>query len=133
MRLFQKKPEPVLDYTTNIPSGTAVATESGYYFIFKGKKMLMHSKQIFDSWNFPRVVQAADDALNHIPYGGRVGFRDGTAIVDIRNHNMYIISESKKRQILDPKVMRELNISGKDFLVVSKQDAEFHQTGEPLE
>ena len=116
---------------TNFPSGLAVKTESATYWIKDGKKFKLISERAEKSWSFP-TVNASDSALINIKTAGRLGFRDGTLIKNIADGKMYLISQNKRRHIIDPDSFDTYGLDRSNVIEVSEMETNMHDIGEDL-
>lgn len=114
------------------PSGAAVVTETGKYYISGNSRLRITSERVFDSWSFPIIVYGQDDVLRDYPITGTLGFRDGTLIKNIMDAKMYIVSKAKRRAVASPDVLSNLNLQEKDAILVSQAECDLHSEGEPL-
>ena len=80
--------------TTNFPSGLAVKTDKGTYWIKDGKRYKLISDRAADSWFF-NTIEATESAVTHMKLVGKLGFRDGALIKNIADGKMYLISQNK--------------------------------------
>jgi hypothetical protein len=81
------------------------------------------------SWNLP-VISTSEDKLNKFVITGILGFRDGTLIKDISDGKIYLVSDSKRRHIIDPSVLEWLNF---DMIEAGQREVLIHEEGENLE
>lgn len=133
MRLFSKKKAPKVvppQGPFKYPSGTVVNTESGQYYLKGLVKYKIKSRSVFNSWNFPLVVDSTDEAISkYRPSLKRLGFRDGTIIRDIYDGRLYVIANSKRVQISSVEAGEALGIEGLPNNYVSHEDVLFHSDG----
>lgn len=140
--MFRKKTRQKTDSQVVIPSsptkypiGTFVSTEKGYFYV-QSTRRLRVAERVLWSWKPHRVVQTSEVALSHLKVGGRLKFRNGTLIEDISTRLVYLIEESKKRQIVSPDVYTLLGIKYEErynsIIQVSKEEAEMHELGSEL-
>ena len=115
------------------PSGTCVRTPSGIWYLKGGKKFRVLSERVLSSWNFPRVVDTSDIAISKYPYAGKLGLREGTYFIDTRSAQRFLVSENKKRQIVNPDWFELLGLDPATPLWVSADEADLHLAGEVLE
>lgn len=128
--LWKKKSQRSLPtQPTEYPSGTCVQTEKGYYYIRSGKKFRIKNLRILDSWGFERIVQSTEAAISNLKNGGTLGFRDGSLINSWADGALYVISESKKRRIVNPDYLDVLGVMREDFVDVSLEEAKMHMDG----
>jgi hypothetical protein len=116
---------------TNFPSGIAVKTDKATYWIKDGKRYKLISDRAAKSWTFT-TVQATESALSGIKLVGKLGFRDGTLIKNIADGKLYLISQNKKRHIVDPDSFNKFGLDRKSIVEVSEAEANMHDTGENL-
>lgn len=130
LKLFQKKQQPqqIKNYTPIVPSGLIAHTESGHFYIKGSKKFTFISERAMLSWALP-IIETKDSVMSGYPRAGVLGFRDGTLIKDISDGKMYLISDSKRRHIIDPDVLEWLNTS---IIQVGQKELFVHPEGEKL-
>jgi len=116
---------------TNFPSGIAVKTDTGTYWIKDNKKYKLISERAANSWRFVEVL-ATDQALSQIKSAGKLGFRDGTLIKNIADGKMYLISQNKRRHILSPDVFDKYGLNRSMLVEVSEAETNMHELGENL-
>lgn len=116
---------------TNFPSGIAVKTDTGIYWIKDNKKYKLISERAAESWRFIEVL-ATDHALSTIKSAGKLGFRDGTLIKNIADGKMYLISQNKRRHILSPDVFDRYGLNRSLLIEVSEAETNMHELGENL-
>ena len=91
----------------------------------------MISKRAQDSWQFT-TVNATEESLSGIKIAGKLGFRDGTLIKNIADGKMYLISQNKKRHIIDPDTFNRYGLNRSKLIEVSEIETNAHEIGEPL-
>lgn len=116
---------------TNFPSGLAVKTETATYWIKDGKRFKLVSDRAEKSWAFP-TVHASESALINMKIVGKLGFRDGTLIKNISDGKMYLVSQNKRRQIVDPDSFNKYGLDRNLVIEVSESECEMHDLGENL-
>jgi hypothetical protein len=116
---------------TNFPSGIAVKTSKDVYWIKDNKRYRLISKRAAESWAF-NTVNATEEALSLTKLAGKIGFRDGTLIKNIADGKMYLISQNKKRHIVDPDSFIKYGIDRSKVIEVSESEANSHELGENL-
>ena len=131
MRLFKNTKSILVTLPTDFPSGLAVKTDSGTYWIKDGKRYRLISDRAARSWAFT-TVNATDQALSGIKLVGKLGFRDGTLIKNIADGKMYLISQNKKRHIVSPDSFDKYGLNRKSIIEVSEAEANMHDLGENL-
>jgi len=116
---------------TNFPSGIAVKTDTGTYWIKDNKKYKLISERAAESWRFIEVL-ATDTALSNIKSAGKLGFRDGTLIKNISDGKIYLVSQNKRRHILSPDVFDKYGLNRSLLIEVSEAETNMHELGENL-
>jgi hypothetical protein len=116
---------------TNFPSGIAVKTESGTYWIKDGKRFKLISDRAAQSWLFT-TINASDSALINIKIAGKLGFRDGTLIKNIADGKMYLVSQNKKRHITSPDIFNKFGLDRSRLIEVSAVEIAAHDLGDDL-
>ena len=131
MKLFKNTQTPLITSPTNFPSGIAVQTEKATYWIKDGKRFKLISDRATKSWSFP-TVNANESALSSMKIAGKLGFRDGTLIKNIADGKLYLISQNKKRHIVDPDTFDQYGLNRSNIIEVSESEANMHELGENL-
>lgn len=131
MKLFKSIQTTLITSPTNFPSGLAVKTESSTYWIKDGKRFKLISERAEKSWSFPTVL-AKESALVNMKIAGKLGFRDGTLIKNIADGKMYLISQNKRRHIVDPDSFERYGLNKSLMIDVSEVEASMHDLGESL-
>jgi hypothetical protein len=114
-----------------LPSGLAVKTDKGVYWIKDNKRYKLISDRAAKSWSFT-TVNATEQAVAGIKVVGKLGFRDGTLIKNIADGKMYLISQNKKRHIVDPDAFDRYGLDRKSVIEVSDSEANMHELGDNL-
>jgi hypothetical protein len=83
------------------------------------------------SWH-SHISLSSEAAVEHLPVTGHVGFRDGTLIRNQADKKDYLISRGLKRHIVSPDVFDTYGLDKKSIIVVSDEEANFHNDGEVL-
>lgn len=128
---FKNTQIPLITLPTNFPSGIAVKTKSGTYWVKDNKRYKLISERAASSWSFVTVL-AEDSAVSHIKVVGKLGFRDGTLIKNISNGKMYLVSQNKRRHIESPDVFIQYGLDRSKTIEVSESECEMHEEGEKL-
>jgi len=131
MRLFKNTKNVLITSPTNFPSGLAVKTDKAIYWIKDGKRYKLISDRAAKSWMFT-TVNATEAALSGIKLVGKLGFRDGTLIKNIADGKMYLISQNKRRHIVDPDAFDTFGLNRSMVIEVSEAEANMHIIGENL-
>lgn len=132
MKLFRNtKSTLITSNSINIPSGLAVKTDKGVYWIKDGKRFKLISNRAARSWLFT-TINATEESVSNMKVAGKLGFRDGTLIKNISDGKMYLVSQNKKRHIVDPDIFKKYGLDKSSIIEVSKAEAEMHEQGEDL-
>ena len=129
--MFKKNPQKIVTSPTIFPSGIAVKTDKGIYWIKDGKRFKLISDRAAKSWLFT-TVEATESALAGMKLAGKLGFRDGTLIKNIADGKLYLISQNKKRHIVDPDTFNKYGLDRSQVVEVSAFEASMHELGEDL-
>jgi hypothetical protein len=89
------------------------------------------SKRAEQSWSFT-TVKATESALSLIKQSGKLGFRDGTLIKNIADGKIYLISQNKKRHIVDPDSFIKYGLDRSKIIEVSEPESNARELGESL-
>lgn len=130
-KLFKNTQTASVELPTNFPSGIAVKTDKATYWIKDGKKFKLISDRAAKSWSFT-TVNAKESALSTTKLVGKLGFRDGTLIKNIADGKLYLISQNKKRHIVDPDSFDRYGLDRRLIIEVSEAEASMHNTGDNL-
>jgi hypothetical protein len=131
MKLFKSTQTHLITSPTNFPSGLAVKTDKATYWIKDGKRFKLISDRATASWSFP-TVNATESALSLMKVAGKLGFRDGTLIKNIADGKLYLISQNKRRHIIDPDSFKQYGLSRSNIIEVSESEVNMHELGENL-
>ena len=128
----KQKPQPktVIDPTI-FPSGIAVKTEKEVYWVKDSKRFKLISERAAESWCFTTVL-ATEKAVSSMKLVGKLGFRDGTLIKNIADGKMYLVSQNKRRHIVDPDSFDRYGLDRSKVVEVSELEAAVHDLGENL-
>ncbi|NDB81287.1 MAG: hypothetical protein EB127_00850 [Alphaproteobacteria bacterium] len=126
-----KKRQQTSNLSSYVPSGLIAKTEKGYFYIKGNKRFKFISDKAMQTWNL-KIVNTTEAYISNIKICGNLGFRDGTLIKDISSSKIYLISDSKKRHVVDPQVLVDLNYSKQDIIMVSQKEAGCHMEGERI-
>jgi len=129
--MLKKKQPPKIINPVLLPSGLAVKTETGIYWVKDGKRFKLISDRAAKSWSFNTVV-ALEKAVGSMKIAGKLGFRDGTLIKNIADGKMYLVSQNKRRHIVDPDSFNKYGLNRSDIIEVSETEAGMHDLGENL-
>jgi len=131
MKLFKNTQIPLVTLPTNFPSGIAVKTDKATYWIKDGKRFKLISDRAATSWSFP-TVNATESALSLMKVAGKLGFRDGTLIKNIADGKIYLISQNKRRHIINPDSFVTYGIDRSKVIEVSEMETNMHEIGDNL-
>lgn len=131
MRLFKNTKRALISSPTNFPSGLAVKTDKATYWVKDGKRYKLISDRAAKSWSFT-TVDATEQAVAGIKLVGKLGFRDGSLIKNIADGKMYLISQNKRRHIVDPDSFDTFGLDRSMVIEVSEAEANMHVLGENL-
>jgi hypothetical protein len=81
------------------------------------------------SWSLP-IIETKESILSTYILSGSLGFRDGSLLKDISDGKFYLISDSKRRHIIEPDVLIWMNSS---IIEVSQKEILSHAEGDPLD
>jgi len=129
--LKKKQPQKTITNPTLFPSGLAVKTEKATYWIKDNKRYKLISDRAEKSWAFPTVL-ATENAVVQIKLIGKLGFRDGSLIKNIADGKIYLISQNKRRHIVDPDVFDKYGLNRSNIIEVSESEINMHELGENL-
>ena len=127
LKAFQKK-QDFKNYNPLVPSGLIAHTEKGFFYIKGNKRFKFVSDKAKDSWALP-VVKTSEAMLVNYLTSGILGFRDGSLLHDISDGRIYLISDSKRRHIVDPDVLEWLD---SEIIKVGQKEIFVHPEGEKL-
>lgn len=126
-----KKKKPAISKPTIFPSGLAVKTDKSVYWVKDGKRYKLISDRAAKSWFFT-TVNATEEAVSVMKLVGKLGFRDGTLIKNIADGKLYLISQNKKRHVVDPDSFDRYGLDRRLIIEVSEAEANMHATGDNL-
>lgn len=131
MKLFKNTQIHLITLPTNFPSGIAVKTDKASYWIKDGKRFKIISDRAEKSWSFT-TINATENALINIKLVGSLGFRDGTLIKNIADGKIYLISQNKRRHIIDPDSFTKYGLDRSKVIEVSESETNMHNIGDNL-
>ena len=131
MKLFKNSQPTIVSVPTNFPSGIAVKTNSGTYWIKDGKRFKLISERAELSWSFT-TVKAEESAVSGIKIVGKLGFRDGTLIQNIADGKIYLVSQNKRRHVVSPDSFNRYGLDRSKIIEVSDSETNMHEQGEDL-
>lgn len=108
-------------------SGTPIKTEKGTFYIKNGVRMIVPTRRVAKSWRFRKIIKTTEEAVSHYPIVGKLGFRDGTLLYCIADHNYYIVSNNKLVHVESPDVITDHGLNWvKDAVWISKAERDLH-------
>ena len=126
----KKQPQSLINPVI-LPSGLAVKTESGTFWVKDNKRFRLISDRATQSWQFPTVL-ATDQAVAGMKIVGKLGFRDGTLIKNIADGKIYLVSQNKRRHITSPDSFAKYGLDRSSVIEVSEAEANMHDLGDNL-
>lgn len=135
--MFRKKPQPQptprrrIEVPTDFPTGLAVVTDKGAFFIKGKSRFKFFSGRVYQSWKV-QTVYATYAAIKHLTPAGTLGFRDGTLIHNVADGKMYLISGNKRRHITSPDVFDKYGLVKDSMIAASDDEVALHEEGEVL-
>jgi hypothetical protein len=129
--MIKKKRQQTIIDPVIIPSGLAVKTDKGIYWIKDNKRFKLISDRAVKSWCFTTVL-ATEQAVSSMKVVGKLGFRDGTLIKNISDGKMYLVSQNKRRHIVDPDSFIKYGLDRSKVIEVSESEIIMHDLGENL-
>ena len=130
-KLFKSTQVTLITTPTNFPSGIAVKTDKATYWIKDGKRFRLISDRAAQSWSFV-TTNATEAALTGFKIAGKLGFRDGTLIKNIADGKIYLISQNKKRHVVNPDSFVSYGLDRSKTIEVSEAEANMHDLGDNL-
>jgi hypothetical protein len=122
-----KKPTKV--YNPIVPSGLIAHTEKGYFYIKGKKRFKFISERAMITWCLP-IIQTKELMLTNYIMSGVLGFRDGSLVKDISDGKIYLISDSKRRHIINPDVLEWIN---GEIITVGQKEIFVHAEGDKVD
>jgi hypothetical protein len=129
--MIKKKRQQTIIDPVIIPSGLAVKTDKGIYWIKDTKRFKLISDRAAKSWCFTTVL-ATEQAVSSMKVVGKLGFRDGTLIKNISDGKMYLVSQNKRMHIVDPDSFIKYGLDRSKVIEVSESEIIMHDLGENL-
>jgi len=128
---MRKTQQQRISNPVTLPSGLAVNTETGTYWIKDSKRFKLISDRAAKSWAFTTVL-ATEQAIASMKVVGKLGFRDGTLIKNISDGKMYLVSQNKRRHIIDPDSFLKYGLDRSKVVEVSESEINMHDLGDNL-
>jgi len=130
LKKSQSPTYPKLNVKVYPISGLFYKTDKGYFYIKGGKRYKIFSDRCFVSWH-TEAIETAFENVSHVPYGGILGFRDGTIIHNLADGKIYVVSDNKRMHIKTPDAFPEGWIDSMK-MVVSEAEANLHKDGSDI-
>ena len=131
MKLFKNTQTHLISSPTNFPAGIAVKTPKACYWVKDGKLFKLISDRAEKSWSFT-TVNAEESALSGMKIAGKLGFRDGTLIKNIADGRIYLISQNKRRHIVNPDSFVLYGLDRNLIIEVSQAETSMHDEGDNI-
>lgn len=131
----QTLPTPLPNGPVYYPVGITVLTTEGNRYLLNtdGKKYRFFSDNAHLSWSYNICVITTEQAVKHYPTAvTKLGFRDGSLLINIADGKMYLASDNLLRHITSPHVFDRLDINRDRFLEVSDAEINHMKQGEEL-
>lgn len=128
LKNFQKKSQNKL-YAPIVPSGLIAHTEKGYFYVKGKKRFKFVSDRAMNSWDLP-IIETKEPMMADYPINGVLGFRDGTLVKDISDGKIYLISDSKRRHVVEPDVLIWI---GSEIIKAGQKEIFVHAEGDKLD
>jgi hypothetical protein len=126
--LFKKKTNKHL-YTPIVPSGLIAHTEKGYFYVKGKKRFKFVSDRAMLSWDLP-IIETKEPMMAGFIVSGVLGFRDGSLVKDISDGKIYLISDSKRRHVVEPDVLEWIDSK---IIKAGQKEIFVHEEGDKLD
>jgi hypothetical protein len=98
------------------------------FYVKSGKRFIIPSSDIFDSWKFPTLFECTGHELEtQTEESGTLGFRPGTIVFSLYHMSYWYISDKGRHKIADPDVFRYSNVTRFNVPWVKRKDLELHE------
>jgi hypothetical protein len=128
LKAFQKKSAKQIKDASFIPSGLIGLNAGNFYYVKGNKRFKFVSERAMKSWCLP-VLKIDAAFLNKLTSGGTLGFRDGSLVKDISDGKIYLISDSKRRHVVDPDILEWIDT---EIISAGQKEILVHIEGEPI-
>lgn len=125
---FFKPKKTKREYNPIVPSGLIAITEKGYFYIKGKKRFKFISERAVFSWGLP-IIETKEFVMSEYPISGIIGFRDGSLVKDISDGKIYLISDNKRRHIVEPDVLEWI---GSEIIQAGQKEIFVHAEGEKI-
>jgi len=129
LKAFKKKSPNKIAYNPIVPSGLIALTEKGHFYVKGKKRFRFVSDRAMLSWNLP-IIETKEPMMAAYPVSGVLGFRDGSLVQNIADGKIYLISDNKRRHIVEPDVLEWI---GGEIIKAGQKEVFVHTEGEPLD
>lgn len=128
-----RKTKTLPDSPVVYPAGTFVETEKGYFYIVNSsKRYRILSKRVLDSWCPHRVVNTSEAAVAKYRIAAKLKFRNGSLLHSLADGRIYLVVETKRRQVVSPDVLEKIGARYNDAVTVSNDELNLHELGDEL-
>jgi len=129
LKAFKKKSPNKIVYNPVVPSGLIALTEKGHFYVKGKKRFRFISDRAMLSWSLP-IVKTKESIMASYPASGVLGFRDGSLVQDISDGKIYLISDNKRRHVIEPNVLEWIE---SEVIKAGQKEIAVHEEGEPIE
>jgi len=103
-----------------------------YFLILETTKKKFISERAAMSWKYD-IVTGSTESLAGFPLNGKIGFRSGTIVKVEGFQAKYWISDNVYHLIATPDFYTCQNVTDDRFVLISKQELEFHTKGDDID
>jgi hypothetical protein len=129
LKAFHKKSTKITKDAPFVPSGLIGSNAGSFYYVKGNKRFKFVSERAMQSWCLP-VLKVNASFLNKLTSGGTLGFRDGSLVKDISDGKIYLISDSKRRHVVNPDVLQWIDT---EIIDAGQKEVLVHQEGESID
>ncbi|MBI2476611.1 hypothetical protein HYV72_00400 [Candidatus Uhrbacteria bacterium] len=125
-----------ITYQTENPQGAVVkdTTTGGLYYVDQGvRRAIVHTDILRDRYSAWRVRPASHEDLTLMREVDAVRFSEGTLVKVANDPTVYVISEGRRRPIIDESTFVTLGFEWKDILTTSPAAIEVHPPGDLIQ
>lgn len=126
------------DITMNsmYPNGAVLKNEDteDTYYVKDGIKSFIADDKILEV-NYPNqyVLKVSSEELDNLENGELVKFKDGTLIKSLNDSAVYIISDQKRRAVVNGQIFENLEYSWNDIIEVDDYIVNIHELGDIID